>query len=310
MYRSSMNAPSRATSTTRCQKCLKYGHYSYECKATVEQRPYTSRPSRMQQLMNPNLRPKLSEENADASVRREGLADEIIGANEAERARQRSRSVSSSDSVSTVSTNKSRTPSLPPKRRRIDNEEHDKEASRAKKQRDFDSRRQRRSVSSDSRSGSSSEDRRDQYRQHRRSGERSPSTRGMNAALRSPSPGKHYDHRDARSRLRSRSREAPERCNSRSPLRHRDPRTRRRSRSRSPNSRHSYFDQGRSRLGRRDSHFREDHDTSHQQRARSPLGGKYRTQDGGIVTYGTSPRDRSLSPYSRRLALTQALNRT
>lgn len=35
-------------------------HYSYECKAVVQERPYVSRPSRTQQLMNPKLMPKLT----------------------------------------------------------------------------------------------------------------------------------------------------------------------------------------------------------------------------------------------------------
>lgn len=37
-------------------------HYSYECKATAQERPYTARPSRTQQLLNPRLMPKLSED--------------------------------------------------------------------------------------------------------------------------------------------------------------------------------------------------------------------------------------------------------
>lgn len=35
-------------------------HYSYECKATAQERPYISRPSRTQQLANPKLVPKLN----------------------------------------------------------------------------------------------------------------------------------------------------------------------------------------------------------------------------------------------------------
>lgn len=35
-------------------------HYSYECKATAQERPYVSRPSRTQQLRNPKLVPKLT----------------------------------------------------------------------------------------------------------------------------------------------------------------------------------------------------------------------------------------------------------
>lgn len=35
-------------------------HYSYECKANAQERPYVSRPSRTQQLSNPKLVPKLT----------------------------------------------------------------------------------------------------------------------------------------------------------------------------------------------------------------------------------------------------------
>ena len=67
----------KASPQTLCQKCLKRDeytatrcltaltdfalrHYSYECKATTQERPYASRPSRTQQLANPKLVPKLT----------------------------------------------------------------------------------------------------------------------------------------------------------------------------------------------------------------------------------------------------------
>ncbi|EME85052.1 uncharacterized protein MYCFIDRAFT_90510 [Pseudocercospora fijiensis CIRAD86] len=37
-----------------------FGHYTYECTAAQQERPYVSRPSRSQQLSNPKLAPKLS----------------------------------------------------------------------------------------------------------------------------------------------------------------------------------------------------------------------------------------------------------
>ena len=66
----------KATSSTVCQRCLErgkkclwfcyvflfqldhlhLGHYTYECKNS---RPYVSRPSRTQQLENPNVREKM-----------------------------------------------------------------------------------------------------------------------------------------------------------------------------------------------------------------------------------------------------------
>ena len=41
-------------------------HYSYECKAAPQERPYVPRPSRTQQLFNPKLMPKLTSETPDA----------------------------------------------------------------------------------------------------------------------------------------------------------------------------------------------------------------------------------------------------
>ena len=61
--------PSKATPSTLCQKCLERGHYSYECKAKAQQRPYRSRPSRTQQLFNPDLRPKLASDTPDPVLR-------------------------------------------------------------------------------------------------------------------------------------------------------------------------------------------------------------------------------------------------
>ena len=71
-----IGGPSKATASTLCQKWLKrdtytlpmymtsnanypLSHYSYECKAAAQERPYVSRPSRTQQLLNPKLAPKL-----------------------------------------------------------------------------------------------------------------------------------------------------------------------------------------------------------------------------------------------------------
>jgi hypothetical protein len=40
-------------------------HYSYECTASSQDRPYAARPSRTQQLFNPKLVPKLTNEAFD-----------------------------------------------------------------------------------------------------------------------------------------------------------------------------------------------------------------------------------------------------
>ncbi|QKX56139.1 uncharacterized protein TRUGW13939_03239 [Talaromyces rugulosus] len=140
--------PSKATASTLCQKCLQRDmyshpyssrpyclpgprHYSYECKATTQQRPYISRPSRTQQLQNPDLVPKLTYDAPKSSDQISGLADEILAKQERERGRQpdseldddddlsrrrkdrspkrrRSASLLSSASVSTISTDRSR----------------------------------------------------------------------------------------------------------------------------------------------------------------------------------------------------------
>ncbi|KAI9319650.1 zinc knuckle-domain-containing protein [Dichotomocladium elegans] len=69
MYRTG----ARATLSTRCQRCLDYGHWTYECK---NNRPYKSRPTRTQQLSKPlKLRePELPDDLLD----RKGLADKIL----------------------------------------------------------------------------------------------------------------------------------------------------------------------------------------------------------------------------------------
>ncbi|KAG5753104.1 hypothetical protein H9Q69_008405 [Fusarium xylarioides] len=119
--------PSRSTpSSVQCQKCLKRGHYSYECKATAQERPYVSRPSRSQQFRNPKLVPKLTNETLNPLEQKKGVADEELAKLEAERAREREREQRddgliepnvkrhgsvSSHSVSTISTGASQSPS-------------------------------------------------------------------------------------------------------------------------------------------------------------------------------------------------------
>ncbi|KAH8730258.1 zinc knuckle-domain-containing protein [Phaeosphaeriaceae sp. PMI808] len=125
MFRRPGAGRSKASAETLCQKCLKRGHYSYECKASAQERPYASRPSRTQQLLNPKLKPKLTTEVPDDLLRKKGLADEILKKKEDERSgrnqkRSRSPSTSSVDSVSTISTNRSPSRSPSPPRRTHD----------------------------------------------------------------------------------------------------------------------------------------------------------------------------------------------
>ncbi|KAJ3106014.1 hypothetical protein HDU97_007198 [Phlyctochytrium planicorne] len=58
---------------TQCQKCLEFGHWTYECK---NPRKYLSRPSRTQQLNRPN--PALQTVTSASSIERRGLADKIL----------------------------------------------------------------------------------------------------------------------------------------------------------------------------------------------------------------------------------------
>ncbi|BEI85298.1 hypothetical protein CcaverHIS002_0506990 [Cutaneotrichosporon cavernicola] len=82
----------RASSSTRCQKCLKTGHFTYECTGS---RPYVARPSRTKQLRTGaglpagGGRDKPSVELPEEFRSRDGLADRILKAKEEERARLR-----------------------------------------------------------------------------------------------------------------------------------------------------------------------------------------------------------------------------
>ncbi|KAI4739838.1 hypothetical protein E4T50_09735 [Aureobasidium sp. EXF-12298] len=113
------SSTNRASATTVCQKCLKKGHYSYECKAQAQERPYISRPSRSQQLLNPKLKPKLTNiaptptaiEQAESSAihkpaqnrpRKRSLDD--MDDHRPSRKRSRSAASFSSASVSSIST--------------------------------------------------------------------------------------------------------------------------------------------------------------------------------------------------------------
>ncbi|KFX92968.1 hypothetical protein V490_05052 [Pseudogymnoascus sp. VKM F-3557] len=126
---STIGAPSKANPSTLCQKCLKRGHYSYECKAVAQERPYVSRPSRTQQLFNPKLVPKLTNNAPQDLSGSKGKQDEQVAKtkleedrgrkrdrdshdldNQSEPKRLRSTSSRSSVSVSTVSTNAERSP--------------------------------------------------------------------------------------------------------------------------------------------------------------------------------------------------------
>ncbi|KAL7937066.1 zinc knuckle domain-containing protein [Trichoderma chlorosporum] len=277
--------PSRSTpANVQCQKCLKRGHYSYECKSSTQERPYVSRPSRSQQLRNPKLVPKLTSDTPNPLEKKKGVADEELAKIEAERERKREleerddelldagsrrrRSVSS-HSVSTISTDASRESRSPPPRQRTrsptpDRRGHSPESAsdRSYSRSPSPPRRGRHSVSRDS----PSPPREDPQRGDRSTGQPSYA-RGDDVSpprqrQRDQEPGRRNDRRRSWSDSRSRSPQRDDR-----PYRRRD-------------------DHGPQRGGRR--------------------GGRGGGQ--GRPPPREAPRERSLSPFSKRLALTQSLN--
>ncbi|KAK0728612.1 zinc knuckle-domain-containing protein [Lasiosphaeria miniovina] len=288
MFSSRRGDASRAApANVQCQKCLKKGHYSYECKAAPQERPYIARPSRTQQLFNPKLLPKLSNEVPDALQRKKGVADEELAKKEAERAKKRAleeedeedtapndsppkrRRSHSYDSVSTIST---RSPSpAPPPRRVSRSPPRVKARDLSLSPRPSHSRR-RSTASSDGHSSQLSRSPESPERGYSRRappGARSPSPPPVRVSKRSRRGG--HSGRDY-------GRAAPA--------------ERHYSRSRSPT---------RSPVGRRDQQQRpnyRDRDNHSQQGTRLPP----RREP------SPPPRERSLSPFSKRLALTQSMN--
>ncbi|KAL4877181.1 zinc knuckle-domain-containing protein [Aspergillus karnatakaensis] len=271
-----VRGPTKASPSTLCQKCLKRGHYSYECKATAQERPYLARPSRTQQLQNPKLRPQLTTEVPDHGVRTKGTADALVAQREEERRRKReleepksldnqgqaakrSRSISSdsASSVSTLSTNRSRSRSL--KRDRHEERTESRQSwSRKRRHSDASSGYSISSYSSKDKPRTRSPER--NIRRRRR--ESSPKERGRPRDL-SPDGGR---------RDRSRSY----------------------SMGKAPVAR-----------GRRSRTPRE---TVPGPNHRGPPSTTFNDHGGG-ENRGPPPRhERSLSPYSKRLALTQAMN--
>lgn len=284
-------------------------HYSYECKATTQERPYISRPSRTQQLQNPRLMPKLSNDVPDDVQRSyalhcfrmrgspanqeasNGVADEILAKRDQERGRKRD----------------------------LDQDEHRHEQS-PKRTRSVSSH----SVStiSTNRSASASPDRRSRH-----------GTSGNGGRTSSMSP----DHAKSRKRRYSDSSEgysemshsgAPRRSTSREWADDRN--IRRRRRESSPEERGRNRDSRRHNSRRHRSTNADGDPTTKERRSMTPdgdhgrSGGRsYRDREApsGQARPAPSersrqeprarpnpPRQRSLSPYSKRLALTQSMN--
>lgn len=313
--------PSKATASTLCQKCLKRGHYSYECKAVAQERPYVSRPSRTQQLFNPKLVPKLTNDAPQDLMRKKGIADEELAKKELERSRGRKRSHDSDDAdrpadskrprstsagssitVSTISTRSSRSP-LPRTATRGASRglsrERDSEWRRSASVSEGETNNARRRYSEDRTEPNSRRSRRAE----------SPKPRGRKMS-RSPSRDSYSSYSS-----RSRSPEVPKeiaRGDSRG-HRHKDT-----SRSRSPPNRryrgsvdepnpqdNTYGNRSysRERQGRQDPR-RSDRSGGSAQR------NEYEAAQASRAPARPTepPRERSLSPFSQRVALTRAMN--
>ncbi|QSS59347.1 hypothetical protein I7I51_08782 [Histoplasma capsulatum] len=246
-------------------------HYSYECKASAQERPYTSRPSRTQQLANPKLVPELMSDVPNDLLRTKGVADEQLALKERERGRNREdsdydrdhddathrrpekrvRSVSpaySAYSVSTISTDRSWSRS-PPRKRDIPS---------SARSRERNTRRGKRSQSPVER-GRYGSDRRGSWRNRSRS-----------LSMDRSSIAKH--RRSLTPRALDRNSRYPDRGRARHPRSS----ERARSMSRSPS----------------------------RARGHEPPYDRAR----GVPKNPPPRKERSLSPFSKRLALTQAMN--
>lgn len=272
----------KATATTLCQKCLGRGHYSFDCKASAQERPYIPRPSRTQQLLNPELMPKLSSENPNELLRKEGVADELLATREEERGRKRDlddmtdRNAQSpgrarSLSVETISTNRSYS-SSPRRNKRgaADRGRRDDSSAPPAK-----SRKRRYSDSTEGSSGSvhsgpkdrspsRERTRTDDRNTRRRRRESSPEERGRHRRA-----GRHSERRDRRSKSLDKDRVEESRATAQDVPK----------------------------------------DRSYRDRASPPRQSQHeRSRPDPIMQKNQPPRERSLSPFSKRLALTQAMN--
>ncbi|KAF2399140.1 hypothetical protein EJ06DRAFT_531461 [Trichodelitschia bisporula] len=260
---------SKASPSTLCQKCLKRGHYSFECKASTQERPYAARPSRTQQLLNPKLAPKLTTEVPDDLIRKPTALDNKPAHKSDDRGRKRSPSPASSrsSSVSTISTVATRSQS-PPKSRY---EARDKRSSKG-----------------------GPESRRSRHGKKRaRSESRSPGRDLDDSEL---------DERNIRRRLSSFSPAPRGRRHSRA----RDGDRRTRSRSTGRNRRISRSPGGAGSWKGRQSRSRSPYANDRQMSDRPPQFERPPPQDFAMEQRAPSPpRQRSLSPYSKRIALTR-----
>ncbi|KAF1809978.1 hypothetical protein P152DRAFT_461058 [Eremomyces bilateralis CBS 781.70] len=300
-FRQPQFARSKAPPSTVCQKCLKRGHYSYECTISAADRPYIARPSRTQQLQNPKLLPKLSSDVPNERLRQKGVADEQLAQKALERARHRSRSpqshkekrrsrspsVSSATSVSTISTNQSRSRSPTHSPNRHDSDDY-MTSQRPSKFPSVDRMHRKRRRGSSSGHMSSDDDlapssHHDDRNTRRRRASTSPHSRGRRRSRSRDSERRSWRRSSSRSRGNSRRRRSASRGRHRPKAPERDRRDESLSRSpvRRTNKAHS------------------------PERYHKPAGRQVQPEG----TRPPPPKERSLSPYSRRIALTQAMNR-
>ncbi|CAD0108964.1 unnamed protein product, partial [Aureobasidium uvarum] len=274
----------RASANTICQKCLSKGHYSYECKAQAQERPYISRPSRSQQLLNPKLKPKLAniaptptpteqecvkyylgtissatQKPAQERPRKRSLDD--MDDHRSSRKRSRSAASFSSASVSTIST---RSPSPQRPRNRHDAKQ-EREASATGGAGDKRMHPSNSVTSPDHMQSFEAHGRNTRMRRN----SRSPSERGRRRG------------RSANSEIRMRSAS--------------DRNTLKEGRGLTPVRRPDDADNN-SMLGQRTDLERADYKA-------------YRDQDREMKDVPGGERPRSLSPFSKRVALTQTMNR-
>ncbi|RAL00286.1 zinc finger CCHC-type containing 10 [Aspergillus ibericus CBS 121593] len=287
-----LRGPTKATPSTLCQKCLKRD--TYECTVTAQERPYMSRPSRTQQLQNPKLRPQLSADVPSDSSRTKGLATEILAKREEERGRKRefeeadpldnrsqmskrarSASSDSASSVATISTTRSRSRSPPGRGDYGARNSHDRTRSVSSHPPGQRKRRYSDASSHNSAVSYSSGERGTRSRSREWQGDRNTRRRRRESSPEERGRPRHLS-RDRERRDRSRSRSVDQ--------------------SRVARARRSVTPE---RLPESNYPGPKDPSRSHA----SNLGEDRRGQ-------GRPParRERSLSPYSKRLALTQAMN--
>ncbi|KAF1997552.1 hypothetical protein P154DRAFT_578822 [Amniculicola lignicola CBS 123094] len=227
---------SKATASTTCQKCLQKDNY--ECTANAQERPYKPRPSRTQQLLNPQLKPKLMLENPNDLLKQGATGDRKeergrkTGSEHHAGVRKRSRSLST-DSASTISTNLSRSPSRSPPHHKPNGQKASLRGGQLGK-------RRRRSVSMDSHTSRSSVERSRSADRNtrRRMSSFSPAKRGRRRSRSDTSRMDVSHSRDARVTEGNHRRSSRSRRQDRSRSRHRSrDRTSKRAAGKQPRSR-------------------------------------------------------------------------